>query len=224
MKIQIEMDNCRERVYALYCKYGGQNRPQPAYVFMNEDGTVYAECSYGVGNIVSSDVWHGRTLLWNVPPKVNCNSLAKALESVDVIKLLERIHCGHRVGFDGYNFVSSLDGDAQVASKELQCIIDFVDTINIWEVQDYLGEMAFTEAWDRDKTLDDAVQDHFDIVSSLDAHFCVDKSDFAKSLLRWAKDEFDNGNVSRNDINYISALLDNGIITQDDVDGLVSDV
>lgn len=147
---------------ALVFKYDSQINPQPAYVRMTEEGDVDAYTSGEIGNAVPMDVWHSRTLTWSLPWSTDANALAELLETPEVLALLERVHAGHEVSWDGSNHVGRLGEDAQDASYRLERIFEQADTVDVWDADGLLNSLSFDDAWPEDMALDAAAQAHID--------------------------------------------------------------
>lgn len=122
MKIKIKTDNIVGDI-PLYTRYQGQLRPQSAYIWMNEDGEVWADYEGGI-NSMPITVWSGRTLRWQVPEDVKSSALLDFLKDEKVIELLGRIHAGHKVFWDEGDYFGSLNDDAAEASEELEKLIE----------------------------------------------------------------------------------------------------
>ena len=158
--ITLDLDNLDETGAPLFRQYDGQLQPQPAYVEMDEDGEVTACYSGEIGNGVPSYVWHHRTLRWSVPSTVRGRVLKYLLERDDVVDLLERIHAGHAVDWDGNNHVGKLDADAQSASAELEVLLDNdiggADSCAVWDAGEWLQNSPLADLWPAGQTLDGA--------------------------------------------------------------------
>ncbi len=143
MSIIIQTSNLRGQKAPLYRVYPRQLRPQPAYVEMDEDGNVSADYSGEIGNGAPSCVWHKRTLRWSVPAEVNGDSLADYLEDAETIALLERVHAGHSVEWDGNNHVGQLDEDATAAAAVLERDLgqhaNDLTLMEIWPAADWIS-------------------------------------------------------------------------------------
>lgn len=157
--ITYKLDNLLERD-ALFRQFPGQYDVQPAYVQMDEDGFVSAYYSGEIGYSVPSFVWHHRTLRWRVHPSTDGHALRDLLQSDAARALLDRIHDGHTVEWDGRDFSGKLTREARDAESDLEDMLLDCPTINIVSAQDYLfGEwMTLPEVWPDDATLDEAVE------------------------------------------------------------------
>lgn len=143
--INITTKNLRGESAPLYSKYPREFKPQPAYIEMTEDGDVSADYSGEIGDAIPMYVWNKRTLRWNILPSANGDSLADWLESAEISALLERIHDGHTVDWNGSNYTGHLDDDAQAASDELDRILNGswalpYDTTEVWDAKEWLAE------------------------------------------------------------------------------------
>lgn len=139
MSITINTDNLRGEPAPLYHVYPRQTKPQPAYVELDEDGDVSADYNGEIGNAVPMAVWHRRTLRFDVSPRVGGDDLADFLESDAVVALLERIHAGHTVEWNGNNHVGTLDDDAQAAAEALMEALSGLDDVEVGDAYEWLA-------------------------------------------------------------------------------------
>lgn len=134
MAIDLKIDNLRTGELApLYHRYPIQIKPQPAYVTMDDDGVVEVRSDGKIGCGVPLSVWHGVTRRFRVYPCVSADALANYLES-DGLSLLERIHAGHSVEWDGSNHVGKLTSDAFAAREQLAEALRSIANAQVWEV------------------------------------------------------------------------------------------
>ena len=122
-------------VEKLYHKYPRQTEQQPCYLELTEDGTVLMTWDGEIGGAVPATVWHGRDRRWNIP----ClkSHVAEQLMN-ELLPLLERVHAGLTVEWDGNNMVGSLDEDAYEASEEIEKQIETLgdDNSNFYSVSE----------------------------------------------------------------------------------------
>ena len=108
----------------LYCQYAGQMQPQGAHVYLSQHGEVSADYRADVGNACrSADEWHHVTLSWSVSPYAKGEILAALLQD-KALPLLEAIHAGHSVEWDGYNRRGKLNAHAEAASDALAELLE----------------------------------------------------------------------------------------------------
>lgn len=139
MSITINTDNLRGEPAPLYHVYPRQTKPQPAYVELDEDGEVSADYNGVIGNAVPMAVGHLRTLRFDVSPRVGGDNLADLLESDAVVTLLERIHAGHTVEWNGNNHVGTLDDDAQAAAEALTEALAGLEDVDVGDACEWLA-------------------------------------------------------------------------------------
>lgn len=161
--ITIHTDNLRRGELApLYRRFSGQYQPQPAYVSLDEDGNVHADYCGIIGSGQPMDVWHGRTRRWGVNPEVNGDRLADLLESGKVRALLERVHAGHSVEWDGSNYVGRLTDDARGASDDLgRIFVDETRTVDgggVWRAGDWIDPASAEDLLKQGEGLADAAE------------------------------------------------------------------
>jgi hypothetical protein len=162
MTTTLKIDNLRDEIAPLYCRYSGQTNAQPAYVEMDDDGIIAADYSGEIGGGVSFDVFHSRTLRWGVAERVRGDALADLLESDEMRVLFERVYNGHSIEWDGNNNVGHLDDDARAASDEIEVALTALGEDEsamgvVWDVDQWLEYSAFDDIWDPGKSLDEAV-------------------------------------------------------------------
>lgn len=124
----------------LYHHYDREINAQPAYLELDEDGTVCVDYSGEIGNAITSDVWHGRTLRYPVNPALSQSGIDRLIDAA--MPLLERVYAGHDVEWDGSNFVGRMTDDAAAASEKLERLCeewgpDPFDIVNIQEALDW---------------------------------------------------------------------------------------
>lgn len=215
MSITINTTNLRDATAPLFCRYPNQINPQPAFVELDEQGNVSADYSGEIGNGMPMDVWYGRTLRWAVNSSINGNVLADALESVEITALLERIHAGHAVDWDGNNYVGSLTDDARAASDDLWWRLEDLgldDEPAVWEVDNWLfGGCSLADHW-ADQPLSDAVAA---LEEEAESEGIYIDGDIETALLDQAAGLFDGPNAGKLTRTHVDALLADGRIDAD---------
>ena len=187
----------------------------PAYVELAEDGEITAGWSGGIGNGVPMDVWNGRTLRMSVPHNVNGPDLADYLEG-EGIGLLEAIHAGHSVRWDGSNHVGRLTDAAHVAKEKLEeALLAFDSTVQIWTAHEYLFNANTLRGLWLGRSLDDVVDELELEAEGFDG---VIEGDLRDALLDAAERAFDAIGDDGLDEYHIASLLEDGRITQAQAD------
>ncbi|RME23332.1 MAG: hypothetical protein D6800_09985 [Candidatus Zixiibacteriota bacterium] len=157
----------------LFVQYGGQTQPQPAYLELDEFGNVSLDYSSEIGGAVPMDVWHGRTLRWSVSPYLSRDAALDLLEDASLVALLERVHAGHSVDWDGSNMVGHLTEDAREAKQKVQEILDEISrdgAAQVWDAYDWVfafGKNSLRGVWPEDEPLDDA-EERLEEIADLD--------------------------------------------------------
>jgi hypothetical protein len=171
MNITVDTSNLRGRLAPLYHRYRGQLHPQPAYVYMAQNGKVFAEYDSVVGGAVSSSVFSGSTRLWRVSPNIDGNLLADLLESMR--DLFAKVGAGD-----------------DVASGEIDARLQDLCTPSVaWDVTEWLDASAFEEVWPVGWTLATAI---IAIDESAVAEHVLLEGDVDAYLLGRAETEHDN--------------------------------
>lgn len=106
-----------------YKKYPIQFEPQGAYIYLSEDGEVGVWINPNIGGVPLS-VGYERTLVWGIPPETKGKDLRKFFADPETIDLLEKIHEGHSVEWDGHDHVGELTQESKKASETLELKID----------------------------------------------------------------------------------------------------
>lgn len=211
--ITLEIENLAVSEAPLYRRYSGQTQPQPAFVALTEFGIVHADFSGEIGTAVPMDVWHGRTLRWTVPADVRGSALAELLQSPDTRALIERVHAGHRVEWNGSNNVGRLAEDAIQAREALERLFEDIDKdqrVPVLDVDDWLFmSCELFDHW-KDGDLSTAVAE---VKDEAKTEGVVLVGDIEQSLVREAEQHFEKGD-QRLRAGHVAALLAAGKITQ----------
>lgn len=208
--VTLSLSNLDQDRVALHHRYSGQVDPQPAHVEIDEDGTVTADYSGEIGSAVPMLVWHKRTLRVPVAAEVDCADLAAYLRGGG-LPLLQAIHNGHSVHWDGSNHVGALTDEAEQALEDLADGLQDLPTVEVWTVEDWLYGCGQTlaDTWPADQTLDQAVAE---CQASYSATPGVVLGDARRALLNRARDEWREhpGNLARV---HVDALRECGFLS-----------
>jgi len=217
--ITLSLDNLRSDDLApLYSRYASQSTPQPAYVALSECGEVTA---YTAGEINGTPmhVHHMRTLTWSVPSAARGAVLAALIQG-EALPLLQRVHDGHSVQWDGSNHRGRLTGDAQDASDELDALFaaladDPTDLVPVWGAGDWLfSSNRLADVWSG-RPLDV-------VAAELEAETASERvmidGDMRAELLAAALRQFDEDGGDGLDAHHLAALVADGRITQAQAD------
>lgn len=124
---------------------------------LDEGGTVqiYSRDYYGSDG-TPMDIWHRRTLEWGFRRRgdqsvTDAAELAADLAEGGVLRaLLERVHAGHSVDWNGSNMVGGLTDDATEASDEIERLLDKYATDDtaptVWDAYEWLTARGSTKA------------------------------------------------------------------------------
>lgn len=216
MAITFNLANLRESAAPLSHTYPREINPQPAYVELTEGGEVSADWSGEIGNSVPMYVWHNRTLRMHVAHNVNGPALADYLESAEALALLETIHAGHEVDWDGSNYVGKLSTDASEALERLEGVLREFETVEIWTATDYLFSGNTLAALWSGRALDEVVAE-LEKEAAINFDGVIDGS-LRDALLAEAEHRFDEDGDDGLDEHHIAALIADGRITQAQAD------
>jgi len=119
-KIINDLKEMRDTLVPVYNKYPSQSQPQPAMIEIDCDAkTVWAGFDDEIGNAVPINVYHGRTLRYEISSYVKGSDLADMLDSREFTELVNRILAGYTKKWDGSNHKGILNEDASNASDAL---------------------------------------------------------------------------------------------------------
>lgn len=126
--------------FELYCSYDGQE--QDCMIELDlESGVLDASYNPEIGNAVPSRVWHGVVRRYPIPC-LSSQGANRAMEAI--LPLAQRVLDGSEVEWDGNNWVSILNDDADTAEWEIQKELspeNFSDSdfIAVWEASEFFG-------------------------------------------------------------------------------------
>jgi len=104
----------------LRLKYDGQTNHQPAFLEIDEAGRVRVGIDHEISGAMPISVWHRRDIRVGVNHDLTADDIDSLFDEVE--PLLERIHAGHIIEWDGANHVGRLDEDAHEALGMLEQI------------------------------------------------------------------------------------------------------
>ena len=107
----------------LYHQFPNRSEPEKAYIEMEQHGFVRAVRPSKVEIFTPMSVICKAVLRWPVSPYADGESLNEFLMSDRMRSLLERVHAGHSVEFNGSRFVGTLTQEAQDASREIESLL-----------------------------------------------------------------------------------------------------
>jgi hypothetical protein len=105
---------------------------------------------------VPADEWHRRTLAWPVSPRIDGHALTDFLKSEEIMELLQCVHDGHELAWDGHNHVGTLDAEAHEASKQFGALLNHLSVhakMAVIDTAEWLGSDALDELWPEGVTL-----------------------------------------------------------------------
>lgn len=203
----------------LYCMYPGQCQPQPARVYLDEDGEVTADYKAETG-VVTMREWNNRLLSWPVSPFAKGTALAALLQEDPAHELLEAIHAGHTVAWDGSNHRGYLSDEAQAASDLLgQLLADLFDgepsnVVAVWSMPEWLFSCSgLFSRWSGRPLAEVAAGLEAEIEREREDNMVT--GDVAATLLDEVQRLFDEDGGDGLDAHHVAALLADGRITPD---------
>jgi hypothetical protein len=91
--------------------------PHRAVLRLDELGTVDVAPDYNTDGSTTLDVWLGQTIQYSIPACLSAAGIDNLLDNI--MPLLERIHSGHTVMWNGNNHIGVMTSDARAAHDEL---------------------------------------------------------------------------------------------------------
>ena len=110
--IALDLGNLDQDRIEPYQRFGDRVDPQPAYVEVDENGSVSADYDGELGGEIPAQVRHRLTLRVPVAAEVECGDLAAYLRGA-ALPLLQAIHDGHSVQWDGSDDTGTLTCEAE---------------------------------------------------------------------------------------------------------------
>jgi hypothetical protein len=118
MSIQYRIDNLLRHPAPLYHRLPHMAEPQKAILEMDFKGVVTATWDKGVESSFP-EFARGAYLRWPLSPRADGESLHDFLQSDPMRSLLEQVHNGHQVEWNGSELISHLDEPAQIACSKM---------------------------------------------------------------------------------------------------------
>ncbi len=182
--VNIITANLQESKAPVYMMYAGQCQPQPAYIALDADGDVYADYNSEIGSAVPADVWNGLDRRIDISPFCSANGLESLFTDKDFIAAVTRYYDGRTTAWDGNNWTSELNEDAEAALEEIEEMADEVEHLNIYNAGDWIenlgrGELedSLTKAGSVEKFVEE--QTYY---GDFDQYLNFDADDMAKAL------------------------------------------
>ena len=116
--LDIDLDTTTRR--PLLYIYPQQQTAQPAYLYLDEGGQVFADWDGEIGNGTSERIWNNCDLRWPLHNELTGDQIAKLIE--EVTPLLEIVYSGHTVEWNGNNNQGRLTPIAIAAVERLERI------------------------------------------------------------------------------------------------------
>jgi hypothetical protein len=131
-----------------------------ACLTLDEDGVCDFEVTPPWDNATRAAIWHGRTRCWTLPGLVKSEALSELFNDADTIDLLQRVHDGHEVVWDGNNWVGKLDEDAQEASDELERLCADLEgrCWQLYPAEEYVAACELSDIWPAGTSLKQAAR------------------------------------------------------------------
>lgn len=122
----------------LYCHYDNQSSPQSAYIYLTDEGKVYAEYNREIGYSITFAVVDGLTMRFPISPYLSGQGLLSAVESV--LPLLEALHAEHTTKWDHEKtrVVGYLTETGMMLKSEIEFILSEVEPdFSVWSIEEW---------------------------------------------------------------------------------------
>jgi hypothetical protein len=134
-----------EQIAPLYCQYGGQTTPQPAYLYIHlPDRTVWADYASEIGYGMTTDVYHGHTLRYRLAsPYVSADAVNDLYDEIG--PLASSLADMYSSRWDGNNHVGGYSDPQEAAriSEEIEllcaeCGSGSIDCDQVYDAEDWM--------------------------------------------------------------------------------------
>lgn len=163
MEITINTDAFNDlgnKAAPLYVKFRGES--YGAWLCLNEHGECSLEVLGPWVNPFRTSLRDYRTLVWPLPQAIKGHALHKVLTSDRVLQLLQRVHDGQKVEWDGQRWSGYLDDDADEANAELEQIFECEwnpdDLWSFMSADEWLSKYSLSDVWPVGKSLQEAAE------------------------------------------------------------------
>jgi hypothetical protein len=207
----------------LYWKHKDMSIEQPAFVQLDENGRVTARFDDSDGSTATKAVAHERTLRWDISPFLSGKAVAALAENPSFRSLLQRVHDGRKIEWDGKNHIGVFTEDAEAAFDALEDFLDSLEPdITAMDVNEWLFDgLSLFDHWSV-RPLDTAVHELEAIAleerESEDGEGVIIEGDIEQALIREAEKIFLEG-FHKLDQFHLEALVTAGRITPEQAAG-----
>lgn len=166
-------------------------RETSAWLTVDSDGDIYPDSEIRQGTVPFS-VWDHTTLRIELPAAVSAAALHQWLATEETQALLETLHLGHELSVDlaRGREVGTLTEAADEALGTLEAQARELETLAVWNVDEWIYHSTIQELWPAGKSLEEAVVKLESIASSDSVHLV---GDVAEVLLDRAIEEAHDG-------------------------------
>lgn len=137
---------CTDHFLPLYTDWAGQE--SSAYIALDtRDGEVRLKERAPHETGVTFDEAYGNVRTYRIPNNLTVDGLSRLLADKTVLGLLERVYQGSTEEWDGNNFTSTFDSDAEEADETLEHYCGEIDpahygSLEPWDAADYFGAVG----------------------------------------------------------------------------------
>lgn len=109
--------------FPLYCQYGGQLKPQDAFIELDlRTGNIDAKYTGIVGYALPEDVYHGTRLWFYICPHLKSDQIAKIIN--DHLSELEHLYQVSDILWDGNNWFGGASDDSGIDSVDWSSLVE----------------------------------------------------------------------------------------------------
>jgi len=158
----------KENPIPVYCKYGSQQQPQPAYIALDlGKETLSASYTSEISGGQTLRVWHGYERHYAIPPEVTAEGINEILDNEEVHKLVLGIVAQYSSKWNGHNHVAVFADPDAVEDMEIKlaALIDELANGNLANVRDafdYFAAATMAELIGWHKSINAATRDLFE--------------------------------------------------------------
>lgn len=164
-----------------------------AWLHINMEGEVrpYSESN---STTVPASIWNRETLRLPLPSNISAKALHRWLEEAETQELLETVHNGHNLQFDRQRQcdIWNLSDEAEEALNTLEQEANELDTLDVWDAEEWLIDSTLETLWPAGSTLQQAIDKLAIEIIEREVHIDGDLSDV---LIMRAIEEANEGKV-----------------------------
>lgn len=131
----LKIESYKGRILPVFLKYENRSSPQSSFIFLDCNGTVFADFIPGPEGSISDDIYFQRILSWQIPSTISGNELDSLISKIK--PLLEMIFQGFSIDKRTENYIGVLNEDARFVSNRIDSICNSIEVSESPEILDY---------------------------------------------------------------------------------------